>query len=401
MESKNVNGRAGVASMIQVNAQSTMETDYLYNTESTSLNELFKSTYKQHTRFDKEPLLVKPDIFGLDRTVIFNIDSKRCEMIGNFILCMTLPSLDNEYYYMNDVGFGVIDSITIVNGDRELISYTGHYLMARFLLNTSRSKQVGMNQMVGHYNTWHSLNGKARKLYVPIPFMTSYNDKQYYPVFLSKEFQVRVKFRADIILHRNESIRVRIALTRNDTIRVLLNSPTPPVFNMTTELMYDAFHLSKGERLMFMTKPGRLMFQSQKESYEQFKINSDTMHFLLDLTGSVSYLIVTVSSANDRFHFFQIDAFTLILNGVVTGGVLTDANKFRYLYNHSIPNRYVYVIPFGLSCAETQPCGWMNFQADRKNSVLVIKRKDSSLTCDVTVSAISSDHTLFENGTIF
>ena len=145
MESKNVNGRAGVASMIQVNAQSTMETDYLYNTESTSLNELFKSTYKQHTRFDKEPLLVKPDIFGLDRTVIFNIDSKRCEMIGNFILCMTLPSLDNEYYYMNDVGFGVIDSITIVNGDRELISYTGHYLMARFLLNTSRSKQVGMN----------------------------------------------------------------------------------------------------------------------------------------------------------------------------------------------------------------------------------------------------------------
>jgi hypothetical protein len=125
------------------------------------------------------------------------------------------------------------------------------------------------------------------------------------------------------------------------------------------------------------------------------------MHFLLDLTGSVSYLTVTVSSANDRFHFFQIDAFTLILNGVVTGGVLRDANQFRYLYNHSVPNRYVYVIPFGLSCAETQPCGWMNFQTDRKNSVLVIKRKDSSLTCDVTVSAISNDHTLFENGTIF
>ena len=223
-----IDGRAGVASMIQVNAQSTMETDYLYNTESTSLNELFKTTYKQHTRFDKEPLSVKPDIFGLDRTVIFSIDSKHCEMIGNFVLCMTLPSLDDEYYYyMNDVGFGAIDSITVVNGDRELASYTGHYLMTRFLLDTSRSKQVGMNQMVGHYNTRYSLNGKTRNLYVPVPFMASYHDKQYYPVFLSKEFQVRVKFRADIILHRNESIGVRIALTRNDTVRVLLDSPTP------------------------------------------------------------------------------------------------------------------------------------------------------------------------------
>lgn len=397
-----IDGRAGVASMIQVSARSTMETDYLYNPEGTSLNELFKSTYKQHTRFDKEPLVVKPGVFGLDRTVIFSIDNKRCEMIGNFVLCMMLPPLDSEYYYMNDVGFGAIDTIVIVNGDRELASFTGHYLMTHFLINTSRSKQVGMNHMVGHYNTRYSLNGRPRKMYVPIPFMTSYNDKQYYPVFLSDEFQVRVKFRTDIILHRNESVGVRIGVTNNGTVHVRLNPPTTPLFNMTTELMYDAFYLSKDERLLFLTKPGRLLFQTVQEAYDQFEINSNIMHFPLDLVGPVSYLIVTVSSVNDRFSFFQMDTFTLILKGAVIGGDLTDANKFRYLYNHSIPNRHVYVIPFGISCKDTQPCGWMNFQKnDRKNSVLVIKRKDSSLTCDITVCAVSNNHMLFENGTIF
>lgn len=275
--------------------------------------------------------------------------------------------------------------------------------MTRFLLNTSRSKQAGVNQMVGHYNTRYSLSGKRRKLYVPIPFMTSYNDKQYYPAFLSKEFQVRVKFRADIILHRNESIGVSLhtAVTGNGKIRVRLTPPNTPLFNMTTELLYDAFHLSMGERLMFMTKPGRLLFQTTQESHEQFRINSKTMHFLLNLTGDVSYLIVTVSSVNDRFKFFKIDAFTLILNGTVTGGVMRDANTFRYISNHSVPNRYVYVIPFGISCSETQPCGWMNFTRDRKNSVLVIKRNDSSLTCNITVCAVSNAHTMFENGTIF
>jgi hypothetical protein len=396
-----INGRAGVASMMQVNARSTMETDYLYDQEGDSLNELFKSTYKQHTRFDKEPLVVKPSVSGLDRTVIFSVDKQRCEMIGNLILSLTLPPLESEHYYMNDTGFGVIDTIVIVNGDRELASFTGHYLMTHFLLNTSRSKRVGMDHMVGHCNTRYSLTGRSRKLYVPIPFMASYNDKQYYPVFLSDEFQVRVKFRADIILHRNESIGVRMGVAGNGTVRVRLTPPSNPVFDMTAELMYDGFHLSPDERLLFKTKDGRLLFQTVQESYEQFEINTTIMHFPLDLTGPVSYLIVTVSSVNNRFGFLKIDTFTLILQGSVIGGALTDANKFRYLHNHSIPNRYVYVIPFGISCTETQPCGWMNFQNDRKNSFLVIRRKDSSLTCRVTVCAVSNDHMLFENGTIF
>ena len=48
-----VNGKNGVASMIQVEAKSTMEEGYIYK-DTGSLSDIFRSNYKQHTKFDKE-----------------------------------------------------------------------------------------------------------------------------------------------------------------------------------------------------------------------------------------------------------------------------------------------------------------------------------------------------------
>jgi hypothetical protein len=396
-----VNGRAGVASMMQVEARSTMETDYLYNYEATSLNDLFKCTYKQHTRFDKEPVVTKPETVFPDQTLIFRIDHMRCETIGNLVLSVVLPNLGADHYWMNDVGFGMIDYVMLVNGDRTLVQFTGHYLLTQFLLHTRRTKQTGLNHMVGHYNTRFSLNGRSRRLYIPIPFMESHVDRQYYPVFLSKEFQVRVKFRSDIMLRKNENVGVTLSLNNNGHVRVRLNPPITIPFELSAELMYDAFHLSKEERLLFLTQRGQLLYRGVQESHESFDHNANTKQCLLDITGTVSHLIITLSASYDRFKFLPIESFTLILNGVIIGKKETDANTFRYLNRHNICNRYMYVIPFGLSCAETQPCGSLTFQNDRKNSALIVKRVDTSLTGIITICAVSTAHMTFEDGSIF
>lgn len=397
-----MDGRAGVASMMQVQARSSMETDYMYKYEDTSLNPFFKSEYKQHTPFDKEPVVTLPETFVPGQTVVFRVDHTRCETLGNLVLCMSLPSVEPDHMWMNDVGFGLIDHVSIVNGDRVLVQFTGHFLLTQFALHTRRSQQTGLNHMVGHYNTRYSLHGRARRLYVPIPFMASHTDKQYYPVFLSKEFQVRVQFRSDAVIPKKESVGVSLSVRQSDgQIRLVLNPPVVASFTGSVRLMYDAFHLSKEERLLFLTRKGQLLFRRVQESHEMFEINTRTKQVLLDLTGTVSHLIVTLSSAVDRFRFLPIDTFTLILNGVKVGKDDTPANTYRFMNPHGICNRYVYVIPFGLSCAETQPCGSLTFRNERKNSSLMITRVDGTLTGIVTICAVSTAQMTFENGSIF
>lgn len=388
-----MNGKNGIASMLQVCANSTMERDYLYN-DTNSLSAFFKAEYKQHSYFDKEPLTTDSIFVSFDSSVLFELDKRRSEMVGNLVVQLETPALSDEYVWVNDLGPALIDYVSIINGDRELVHYTGLDLLTHHTLNTSASRQKGMHHMLGHYNTRYSLNGTPRTLYVPIPFMR----EQFFPIFIGETFQVRVALKAanEVMVLKNESVQVLLGVV-NGQVRVRLNTNENDsnVTVVKVRLLYDAIHLSPSERYLYSSRQGELLFYSMQRRTYKFFVHENVLTCLLDFTGTASHLIVTATNGELK----KLDTFTLIINGVIIGMPDTSTDVYRY-FNHSLcTKRYVYVIPFALDCHQAQPSGALTFFG-RKNTVLVVKREDTSYTCDVGITAVLLDRIQFKNGSI-
>ena len=382
-----MDGKNGIASMIQVCADSTMERDYLYSRKATSLNELLKTDHKHHTHFDKEPIQTAVKTVRLGSAVIFDFDKRQSEMIGNFVLRVTVDALsDADRVYVNDLGTRLIESVRFLNGDRELVSYTGHYLLLHHMLHTPASKVNGLNRMIGHYNTRYSLHGNRCELYVPVPFMR----EQFYPLFLSDAFQMSVQLSNDVVLLKNESVRLRFGV-RNNRIRATLTTNTGPVsMNASVSVLYDAIHLSREERLLFGTRKGELLFQSVQQKTYPITTGTTSVTCLLDFTGTANHLIVTMN-------FKKINTFRLLINGVIINAD-TDANVYRYFNNSLCTKGYIYVIPFALDCSNPQPSGAITFYG-RKNTVLVVNR-DAGGTEEIKIIGVMLDSMHFENGLV-
>lgn len=423
--------RDGVGSLLQLNANSTLETDYMYGKKPL---ELFKSEYKRHTPFDKQPWEMKNtrSIIQTNQRnnadfgdiVVFNIDTKIAEMMGHMCLCFRLPSITNyrwdnnePFQWTNDLGYAMIETVKIINGDEELVSYSGNYLHIYSLLCVSKSKQNGISNMVGHYNTRHSLHGHAHTLYVPIPFMESREDRQYFPMFLSnaQTFQIIVKLKKirDLIYIPN-SQGVRCTLRVGPTsvsVQVRTKENIQVSAQLDARLMFDTFHLSYEERHLFQTRESHLLYQYIQERNFILDQDSTELSMLLDFAHSVSSLIVCVVPAcavdhNQHFHYEPLNRIKLILNGVVVNKShhnhdKMSAEKYRYLQSFTnIPNKWIYVIPFCLSSDNTQPSGYFTFDSPNKKSTLMIERDTPGKLCTVYVYAITYNKLNIEQGTI-
>ena len=429
-----VEARDGIASLLQINARSTMESEHMYGDES--LESLFETKHKTHTNFDKQPLeiinskaITKYDESTHDNAdfgdvVVFNVDTRKAEMIGHLCMRIKLPDIthntwDNEepYRWTNDIGFAMIEYVKIINGDEELVSYTGQYLHLHHLLHTSKSKQNGLSTMVGHYSTRHSFRGTAHTVYVPIPFMENRADRQYFPLFVSSAstFQVVVKIRPvkDLIyVPTNNSVRCSFTVGRN-SVSVLIRTKNDirisPRFE--TKLLFDTFYLTKEERYLFSTRSSMLLYQFVQERSARFNQDDAELTVRLDFSHAVSALIVcmTPACATDRNMHFTYDPLRhikLVLNGVIVNKSHNNddkmsASRYRYLQSYTnIPNKWVYVIPFCLSGDNTQPSGYFDFDSPHKKSTLVLDREHTDRTCDVRVYAITYNKLVIDNATI-
>lgn len=387
-----MDGKNGIASMIQVSAKSTMERDYLYK-DTYSLSK-FISKYKQHSYFDKEPLVTESKTVNTGLNVLFAYDKYVSDMIGNLVLRLDVPSLTSDYVWVNDLGPALVQTITIINGDRELVMYTGLELLTHHTLHTTASHRMGMSHMLGHYNTKYSLHGKARTLYIPIPFMRN----QFFPLFLSESFQVRVSLQStsNTVLMRNENVSVNLIAT-STAVRVTLNTASQlPPLPVKVSIMCDAIHLSNSEKYLFRTRRGELLYERTQQKVLSFNVHEHVLTCLLDFTGTANYLIVSAFVGGE---FKKLDTFTLIINGVIIGEPDTSTDVYRHFSNALCTKRNLYVIPFALNCHDPQPSGSLTFFG-RKNTLLVVKRNDARFTCDVQITAVMLDSLTFDNGII-
>lgn len=427
--------RDGIASLFQINAKSTMESDYMYGNES--LEPRFQHSYKTHTNFDKQPLEVENSksitkydesasenaVFG--DVVVFNIDTRKAEMIGHLCMCIKLPDItnhtwdnDESYRWTNDIGFAMIEYVKIINGDEELASYTGQYLHIHHMLNTSKSKRNGLSSMVGHYATKHSFHGRTRTVYVPIPFMESREDRQYFPLFISnaRTFQVIVKIKPvkDLIyVPTNNRVRCLFRVG-HDSVNVSIRTKNDIRIDdagFEARLLFDTFYLTKEERYLFSTRSSMLLYQFVQERSSGFNQDDVEITIRLDFSHAVSALIVcmTPDCAIDQNLHFTYDPLLhikLVLNGVTVNKSHNNddkmsASRYRYLHSYTnIPNKWVYVVPFCLSSDNTQPSGYFDFDSPLKKSTLILGRHATGRACAVRVYAMTYNKLTIDDATI-
>lgn len=419
--------RNGVGSLIQVNAKSTIESEYMYGDES--LESVFENSFKRYSNFDKQPLVLDnskaitkysesdAENAEFNETIIFNVDTKKAEMIGHLMLQFKLPEIKG-YQWTNDIGHAMIDFVKIINGDEELVTYTGQYLHMYGLLCVPKSKHNGYSNMIGHYCSRHSLSGRSRTVHVPLPFFETREDRQYFPLFISnsKTFQIVVKIKPirDLVyVSPDNNVQCMIRVNENNiNLQVLTKNDISIRPKFEAKLLFDTFYLTKYERHMFVTRTSQLLYQFVQERRFRLEQDDTEVPLQIDFSHTVSAIILCVvpdCAVDQNLHFMYepLKNIKVVLNGVVVNKSHNNndklpASKYRYMscFNN-IPNKWVYVIPFCLSSDQTQPTGYFTFDAQQnKKSVITIERENTQRTCTVYVYALTYNKLTIENGII-
>lgn len=379
---------------------------------------IFETTYKKHTMFDKEPIEKSHIKHRFNELVVFTVSSQDYDMISDLYLKINLPNIESyNSKWTNTIGHCMIDNISIVNNDVELINFTGESLHLHFLLDTPKTKFNAQREMIKHYYCENSLSGKGQILYVEIPFLKSVLDKQYFPLILTKhdEFQIRVKFQPITKvtkIDRDQQMKVTLNKLENEQIKVNFLLNDNEIFKHRNEiyaytgLLFDAYYLTNEEKMLFNNKESFIIYKTIQQ--RNVKLDASTLKKTIDLnfTGNVSELIFCLKSLSDEitnrpFTYYPIQNVTLTLNGKVRDIERADPKKYNISHRHTnIPCKHVYVIPFCLSSKQTQPSGHYFFNGMKGRNFLTIDKTilKQNQTCELSVYAIVYESLNFKDG---
>lgn len=381
-------------------------------------NSIFETTYKKHTMFDKEPIQTSYIKHKFNELIVFTVSSQDYDMISDMYLKINLPNIEGyKSKWTNTIGHCIIDNISIVNNDVELINFTSESLHLHFLLDTPKTKLNAHREMIKHYYCENSLSGKGQILYVEIPFLKSALDKQYFPLLLTKhnEFQIRVKFQPitkSTKIDKDQHMKVTLNQLENDQIKVnfFLNDndivKNRNEIYLYSSLLFDAYYLTKEEKMLFNHKESFMIYKTIKHRSVKLDVNTSKKIIDLNFTGNVSELIFCLKSLSDEltnrpFSYYPIKNTTLTLNGKVHDIEKVDPKKYNISQRHTnIPYKNIYVIPFCLSSKQTQPSGHYYFNGIRGRNFLTIDKSvlKSNQTCELSVYAIVYESLKFKNG---
>jgi len=125
----------------------------------------------------------------------------------------------------------------------------------------------------------------------------------------------------------------------------------------------------------------------------------------------VSHMVITVKPdcAMDRnlyFSYTPLSTLKLMLDGVVVNKSHQNddklsASKFRYIQpNTNIPSKWIYVIPFCVSCKQTQPSGYFTMSGTQRNMLTLDRDTSIDVNCTVTVHALTYKTLVFDDAAI-
>ena len=415
-----INKRNGVASLIQISSKSTMEMEHMYLYEkkvedgsnnkkvedgSNEINPFFRNTYKQHTNFDRVPMIQEYNDVFTNSKIIHIFDILETDMVGNFFLKIHIPEICEDLVWVNDIGHAIIKYIRILNADEEVAYFTGEYLNISYKLDTKQSKLRGVDEMISHHSSRFSLSNKSRILYVDIPFLKNGEEYQYFPLLNSKKnsFNIHIQFSSiqDLVQtnptkHGTEYVHcvltqpsknIKINLSTVFSIESINEKPIKIGF------CYDAVKLCDEERNIFLTKKSNILFKQIQ--YKQIDLNSPAYEekIQLDFRHNLSEIIIVLSLNtidNEPFVYRPLKNIVININGIdLNNNILSNRYMNRH---HSIPKYYIYVVPFCLDNMTNQPTGTFSFDDNQS-----INQRFSPLDHNKLFMGLKT--TKFDNGT--
>ena len=396
----------------------------------------FKQTYKRHTNFCKESVMLN---FTGDTSITkgssfsksFHITiPKNADLVHKMYIAIELESSNSvgdnsdasgNAYNITNNAFGLIDDVELLIGDQVIDKHSGEWLAMYTSLFTDEAKNLAICDMVDIYKNVKFNNNKDGLVFIPLFFWFNRNPGLALPLLALQysDVRLRLKLNSNALIFNNG-----IGDNRNTKYGVSINK---------IQLLTEFIHLDTDEKSLFASNSHEYLIEqiqfTEKEPIESKEELTDTDYnnyqhrFDLEFNHPVKALFWTVqddessngtkvSRGNQLFNYWHnldtkirknnVRDASISINGyemfdplpgiyfnLVTKNEHFTGNGFTGLKVLQITDDQesidlssgngVYTYPFALYPEEYQPSGTLNFsKLDKSELRLRINRTSAS-----------------------
>ena len=342
----------------------------------------FKTVYKRHTNFSLESKLVYFQE-KLDYDTNLNcIIPKQGDLINNMVLLLELENINqDEISYVNNIGYNIIDSISIYIGNTLIDTHTGDWLNIWSELTTPEGKKQGLNTMIGrHQPELNSLPiNKGGKFVIPLYFWFTQNNGLSLPLVALQYHEVKITLKINKFNRLWKTTNKNIEPSKNYKI-------------LNCNLLIDYIYLDNQERKFFAQNNHQYLIKQVQINKDNISFKNNTkkrinLNFKHPVTELIWYLKrQDVNLTKDWFNYSNSLNYPYsdsLINGqiLLNGMDRTIELDYKYLRLYqpfkrhtNIPDSFIYLYSFSLNPEEYQPSGSCNFsRVDNSQLVLEIQ----------------------------
>jgi hypothetical protein len=344
----------------------------------------FKQVYRRYTNFSMESQPIYFDGTADFGRRISAIIPRKGDLLHRMLLEISLPQVvkgNPNTSWVNAIGHGIIEEVSIEIGEKEIDKHTGEWLHVWSSLVTSSSKQTAYYNMVGRQTAYtQDAQPGPLKLYIPLRFWFNNNIGLSLPLIALQTHPVRIiiKFRDLQNLFYNDILKSNCLQTID-------------AVNMTDVTLYgDYIYLDVDERRKFASvKHEYLIEQLQYSPLNSIPNTMAIANIPLNFNHPIKELIWVVqqtrmTDSNELFNFSSLQLnepgrpYDLILDAVIKFDGFDrfqkrDISYFRLVqpwqYHTTVPDDFIYLYSFSINPEDSQPSG--SFNASRLDSLVL------------------------------
>jgi hypothetical protein len=433
--------------IISLNAIGKQDT-YLLENETT--NSLFNYDSKRHSnfrKFHKSTNVIKPgnakSSWPFNETIKVTLNPRNMgDLLSNMYISMELPGLpsegDNDYYYADQVGRHIIESITMRIDETIIetfhsdwgIIYDELYLdesekrTKRYTVNRNLAEDTALstgNQIFSQYKS---------KLFIPIPFFfsrkyegdeydTNKPNRPYFPTCAinKQKIQFDIKFKPQTFftnytdtISLNSFDIVTEEITLEDRERSYIKNKKHILITDFVQ-RHPSTVIKAGETSAKLELVPKIPVKSinwffRREEFEDEKIFTGGNNLLANVfanrynfSSNVQYSII-----NEFYNPPMLSAKIFINGEDVPGFQDSDHKYYKYtvpLSNRlSRPFRNIYTYTFSMNPINVEPSGSLDFSQLKSNKTVLDVKMVNGLTSDYTLNMyyVGYQTLSFENG---
>jgi hypothetical protein len=336
----------------------------------------FHSVYKRHTNFAieqiKQIFTESPD-FGKRVTCIID---KKADLLGDVLLEIELPPLQEYISWTNGIGFYMIDYVELQFGGEQIDRISGDLMNLWCELSTVAGKKETLYSMIGKFSTFNiSTQTGALHLLVPLQFWFCRSIDKCLPLISMQYTDIK------IVVQFKEFNSCWYNLP--NSCNGIVPSSTPQITK--ANLLCNYVYLDVFERTKFAKESNHEYLIEQFQILNGYYISQNLLNVNIRLFFNHTvkelfwiYRSTIAKIANDYDNYANIanyDTRNEVTKPPFTDIILrfngndrfetTTETYFRlyqpYKFHSSGSNNYIYVYSFALEPENMQPSGTCNF----------------------------------------